>query len=437
MAKRNAIVTPISWYAVAATALLAACQWNSGTPTVSDAHDAKADACAAAQCQACPCSDCAPVNAPAGTYCVPGGKCDGNGVCVRTIEDAAASTNDIGIGSDGTSTDGDDVHAGCKSDKDCPQISCVKSFCNPTAGQCISTDAADGTLCPSGLPPAPCGGTAVCQAGQCVPMQTKCDDGDPCTQDSCGDIGTCVHQPTVGPGCTKGCSSDAQCDDGMPCSTDKCQIGASGVGLCVHEANVALAGCCHPLTFPATCDDGDQCTFDACAADFQCKHVLAAGCGGQPCKSLTDCYDGDDCTTDFCNDGLCAYSGKVCASSDPCVLSSCDPASGQCIYQKTADCCVSDQDCNSAGPCGWGLCGKKTPYDTTGTCFYSQVSPCVLCKSVADCGAYPCLQESCVNGGCNYKVMKLACNDGNPCTTDDCSPATGTCNHAPVPGCKP
>ena len=70
----------------------------------------------------------------------------------------------------------------------------------------------------------------------------NCEDGDPCTEDSCGASG-CVNAPTA-------------CDDSDPCTEDSCD--ASG---CVNA--------------PKACDDGKACTLDACAAG-ECLHTVQA-----------------------------------------------------------------------------------------------------------------------------------------------------------------
>lgn len=55
----------------------------------------------------------------------------------------------------------------------------------------------------------------------------------------------------------------ALCDDGDPCTVDTCAAGA----------------CAHP---PVPCDDGDPCTADACA-DGACTHVLTPATCPTPC----------------------------------------------------------------------------------------------------------------------------------------------------------
>jgi 2-hydroxychromene-2-carboxylate isomerase len=93
----------------------------------------------------------------------------------------------------------------------------------------------------------------------------SCDDGDPCTADSCDpQTGACVHTPlscddgdacTVNDRCVPNpfggteCRGDPKdCQDGDPCTEDTC---VPGSGECAHA--------------PVDCDDGDACTSDSCA----------------------------------------------------------------------------------------------------------------------------------------------------------------------------
>ena len=88
-----------------------------------------------------------------------------------------------------------------------------------------------------------------------------CNDGDPCTDDSCAPASGCVHA-----------SNTAPCNDGSACTIADACVG----GKCAAGA-------------PKVCDDGNACTDDACAASTGCTH------------SSVNCDDGDPCTTDSCN----------------------------------------------------------------------------------------------------------------------------------------
>ncbi len=99
---------------------------------------------------------------------------------------------------------------------------------------------------------------------------TGCDDGDPCTTDTCVN-GTCVNTPI-------------NCDDEDPCTTDTCVN-----GTCVNT--------------PINCDDEDPCTIDSCV-DGECVHIPK------------DCDDGDPCTIDTCVDGECVHTLMPAPTAD-------------------------------------------------------------------------------------------------------------------------
>ena len=67
------------------------------------------------------------------------------------------------------------------------------------------------------------------------------------------------------------------CDDGDPCTSDSCDIGTG----CENQPNTGLS-----------CDDGDACTEnDTCNSSGVCQS-----------GPTLDCDDGNECTVDSCND---------------------------------------------------------------------------------------------------------------------------------------
>jgi hypothetical protein len=117
-----------------------------------------------------------------------------------------------------------------------------------------------------------------------------CDDGEPCTDDICDSFVGCVsvnnndacndadactmNDVCVGGACVGGPPPD--CNDGNPCTDDSCD---------------SLSGCLHvPNTVP--CDDHDACTLgDVCTL---------GNCHGSPVGDAY-CDDGADCTVDHCD----------------------------------------------------------------------------------------------------------------------------------------
>jgi cysteine-rich repeat protein len=149
---------------------------------------------------------------------------------------------------------------GCKGDCSRPDNVCGDGFiecgedCDPTGPGCderchqtsgCHVDADCGGACTSKCIAGVCNGTA----------RLNCDDGNPCTSDSCvGD--TCQHTPAA---------NGTPCDDGNACTTESCQS-----AQCVATA--------------LSCDDGDLCTDDSCAAATGCAHVRRTGIAGVTCQ---------------------------------------------------------------------------------------------------------------------------------------------------------
>ncbi len=126
----------------------------------------------------------------------------------------------------------------------------------------------------------------------------ECDDGDACTDDTCGVDGRCRNEAAAD--CWP-CDIDEDCDDGEPCTDDACDAD----GRC---ASVPGSG--------SPCDDGDGCTGnDVCDGGI---------CAGDP----LDCDDGISCTDDYCDGAGCVSEpvDDFCAEGDTCAVLRCVPA---------------------------------------------------------------------------------------------------------------
>ncbi len=168
------------------------------------------------------------------------------------------------------------------------------------------------------------------------PTCGSCDDGNPCTLDSCVS-GTCAHDPATG----------ASCDDGMWCTTsDAC----TSAGTCRGVAR--------------SCDDGDLCTSDRCdEASDACVNTVSDGCTiagacvaegatrpGNPCEACVPSVS----TTSWsplsagtaCGEALCE--GGVWSGERTC------DGSGTCSAAESMACptgaCASAMECEPAGP---------------------------------------------------------------------------------------
>jgi hypothetical protein len=203
-------------------------------------------------------------------------QCDDNKQC--TVDNCDPKDGKCSwTGKNGACNDGDECTVGdyCKTGKclgkganTCDDKSpCTVDSCDTKAGKCVHTPTAttkpvlcdDGDKCTKG---------DSCKSGKCTGAGgLACDDGNTCTNDKCNpETGKCGfsansapcdnnNKCTWGDTCKNGkCATGANfaCDDGQPCTTDSCD---PKTGKCGHK----------PLAAGAKCDDGEACsTGDAC-----------------------------------------------------------------------------------------------------------------------------------------------------------------------------
>lgn len=215
----------------------------------------------------------------------------------------------------------------------------------------------------------------TCEAASCVSTPMSCDDGNKCTGDRCV-AGKCEFTPL-----DTCCLADADCNDGNKCTVDKCQS-----GTCANTKTDAT--CCNS---PADCDDSDACTLDDCNGG-KCNHIFSPG--PECCKKDIDCLDGNACTTDKCVGGKCQYTVSGCcttdeqcaASANACQTGRCD--NGGCVFDWKPGCCVGDADCDDEKPCTLDSCKDAT-------CVHTAAEAC--CTMDADCAVDdPCKIGACV-----------------------------------------
>jgi len=156
----------------------------------------------------------------------------------------------------------------------------------------------------------------------------------------------------LGPACTLTvgtCGSAAECDDGNPCTVDTCHPTLG----CQHAAGNAGTVCRAAV---GICDAAETCTgaSTTCPAD-----------GAQP--NGTTCSDANACTVaDTCQGGICVPGAPVvCDDLNSCTDDTCNPLDGQCVFNADDSNTCSDgntctSDTCSAGACvhaGSGACG--------------------------------------------------------------------------------
>lgn len=130
----------------------------------------------------------------------------------------------------------------------------------------------------------------------------ECNDGNPCTADTCSG-GFCRNIPNTN-----------ACDDGLFCFTnDRCQF-----GLCTGTVRT-----CETQGFLYCREEEQACLH--CQFDFECSpstDCRQARCSAGECFEIDrvgSCDDGLFCTTtDFCANGECVGTGSPCKAGESC-----------------------------------------------------------------------------------------------------------------------
>jgi len=300
--------------------------------------------------------------------------CDDGNAC--TSDSCAAATGCINTPRNGQACDDGDQ---CTSDDSCvgsvcggtavtcnDQKPCTVDVCQPAVG-CVFSNVAQ-LACNDGDA---CTRDDVCVGATCRGVAVTCDDDNPCTDDSCDPTRGCVTtlaSPGLGCDDQDRCTRDdfcgsgqcaglaIDCDDGNPCTDDSCDalLGcrhtAGSEGLLCSDQNscttgdVCVIGQC--LGAGLQCDDGNPCTVDTCALGSGCAHVAAAV--GDPCDDGDPCSDGD-----VCDGAVCAGTAVECDDGDPCTTDLCDSDEGACVSQPIV--------CDAGSACEDGECSVVSP----------------------------------------------------------------------------
>ena len=355
-------------------------------------------------------------------------------------------------------TDDFDVTAQCKKSNAFGTCTGILSACVNGQPQCDAPEAA----------PETCNGLDDNCNGETD--EGNCDDGEPCTKDTCNTDGSCKHVAQSGAPCDDGnaCTAADQCSQGTcmggkpldcndddACSADSCDalsgcLHTAQEGSCIDDGNactqdLCIAGkCTHPAaaTGSACLEDGDPCTQDVCMGGA-CTHPPAAF--AVPC---TD--DGNACTADVCNKGACAHmplgSEKSCPEDgDPCTQDVC--LAGKCSHPPAANNgpCSSDGVLCTDDICQGGKCTHPNadlkPCLEDGNVCTQDVCDGGSCAHPPKAGSPPCdddglvcTNDKCSFGLCSHPPNNAGCDDGDPCTlTDLCN--MGDCKGYNQPDC--
>jgi len=332
-----------------------------------------------------------------------------------------------------------------------PGAACQVAQCDVASGKCGFANAPDGLGCDDGNL---CTAKDACTAGFCQGKVTDCDDANPCTSDGCAAQSGCTHIPAGAP-CSDGnaCTGADTCKDGTCVGIPKAATACDDLNGCTKDSCEPAQGCAHATVTDGTgCDDGDKCT----AGDKCVSAACAAGANVCPCKIDADCAASDD--DNLCNGTMACVWGPyatqcvpkpgsviVCdpAADTTCTVASCTPKTGQCAPVALADSTACDADgsiCTQndackAGKCTAGavaVCDDKNPC-TDDTC--DKLKGCSYLPNTAPCdadGSDCTTSDACAQKVCLPGAPKV-CNDGNPCTVDQCDPKSGGCNFKALP----
>ncbi|RME27432.1 MAG: hypothetical protein D6806_04635 [Deltaproteobacteria bacterium] len=203
------------------------------------------------------------------------------------------------------------------------------------------------------------------------------------------------------------------------------------------------------------CVSDAQCRSGFCRDGYCCESECAEPCMAcdipkqegkcLPAPDGHPCTDGDPCNgTEICLSQVCTNQNDPpdCSTADPCVQGSCEQGTG-CVYVPVQDgtACDNNDACDGPDTCQGGICtssGEPLNCDDGNPCTSDECNPATGCfhRSVEDgtscsdgdaCNG----QEVCQAGQC-VSSEPLDCDDANACTEDTCDPAVG-CSHTELP----
>ena len=309
----------------------------------------------------------------------------------------------------------------------------------------------DGNACTTG---------DFCDAeGECLP-QSPVAEGEPCVgadlcnqTGACNGNGTCLYAPEMAVECPAAPSQCTayHCNPGAgTCTLTPATAGTAcddGAAETENDACDAMGVCAGT---PVVCDDGVDCTadsFDPEAGDCQFAPDDGACDDANPCtQNLCDAEVG--CTSEPL-DGLECDGGDPCTIGEACIAGKClgEWNSAQCDCEKDGDCAPLDDDnlCTGIYTCQDAECALEP--GTVVTCpGYGGGCQAWACNPETGdceegpaeegtwCDAGPCQEDPVCDGEGECLGDEVSCDDGNPCTSDTCTPAQG-CHHLFEDGC--
>ncbi|RME30240.1 MAG: hypothetical protein D6806_00480, partial [Deltaproteobacteria bacterium] len=280
----------------------------------------------------------------AGTPCTDDGNvctddvCDGSGQCTHPNNTAPCDDGLFCNGADSCSGGSCSVHtgdpcAGPDGDSDCSES------CDDVNDNCTANDP-DNSLCNDGVF---CTVGDKCIGGTCTGSPNPCDDGIPCTQDSCNDTtDKCDHVPIDslcdnGQYCdgaewcdpAAGCRSGSPpCDDGIACTDDSCDEVSKSCTNTANDTHCTTPDMCVPDCSP----DSTGCVTPPASVGLTCENPAYLDV-----DNVSDCTltlaGGDNLGQENC----ISCSASVGVTTLSTVAFSDDANQGQCDYPSAGD----------------------------------------------------------------------------------------------------
>ena len=386
-----------------------------------------------------------------------GVNCAANGICPDQLFTQDCSDGEV------CTVDLCDPLTGCDNSQNNDGWVCGPAYCDSltfyeeqtcSGGSCpIYTtqdcDVDDGNSCtyPACTKQAGCSQANQPQSHECA--AARCENGDYYPAVSCDGAGNCPDQVPV------------DCDDGNPCTSDSCDpvvgcVNTADTSVVCHsgycdtllwygETNCSAGGSCPSQVVTQDCDDGEICTVDACDPATGCDNTQNNDgfvCGPSYCDALTF-YQEQSCSGGTCPD----YTTLDCDADDgnECTYPVCDDQSGcsQANQPSSHECapakCENDDFYKAVTCTGSGTCSDQLPQDCDDgkSCTSDTCDPGLGCLHSPTNEGQACVTHlgqdgKCTNGVCKTEcTLDDECDDEFDCTADSCNTVSGKCEHVP------
>jgi len=340
---------------------------------------------------------------------------------------------------------------------------CTVSSCNAFTGDCENSPLVCDTSRDN-----KCFYTVCDKAAGCKVVSPNCDDGNPCTVDTCSNSIGCIHtNKTDNNLCTLDVCTSTDMTYVQKCNTtsDLCTKRTCDNGNCnsvtkqCPDTTCGINGACSLATGECVYLARPCPSTDKCRENYHCDNTFGCVSTAKVCTPSTA-----ECTSTFCNntgqcqDVITAKQGCIlCNSScvsDKCTTRSCNFTNGQCIEKPVCPalnlctpqtcvdgtCTVNATDCSGYGDActpGYcdvsnGLCAKrKNVCDDGSLCTHDICTVAnngsALCDNSPTCPSTFCNVTTCdaSNGKCSFNLT--TCNSGNLCAPSYCNDTAGAC----------